>query len=688
MISLLGSVSSCFPLPAHGRFVHNPGTDLKLAALTILMRPSLELMGSFFEESRWNTEQRGLLPFLGSSSPALAAVKAYVNLLNDEEHADWKALVGLRATGWSAEKRCLAFETCLMLALNIWRRCVYSFVHFPWRLGQLVGDDLSRQAKLGLIVSAQARVQSESFCCVDKDFTMPFIKSLERAEHAIADGHPDCLFLRDAFKTCPCCNIATEDRFARANVHNSSAHGNYPNVSTLCSNHVLAEAKSALDRSVLEWASLHQPQEEPRLAPKLSNAWQAFLHCHSREGSLKELSARWRALSAEDKEVYNQRVAEAREAAGLAPPQPPQPPQQDDLAQATPLQAGDPDYPIRKEILQEHMDNLRALVEEWELYTAGPPICGHAGIDASPTRLCSEFVGPGHCMSDLSDEQLEARRCCLARLKLLGAPELTDTPSNGDADLGLLGPLRLFHVQPGNGLPAFLMLLVLQLHLPYVQSCVVLEWPRPTVPDLCDIELVWDMKEFALSTPHLLTRLQDSGGTMVIHRLYYRVLTLHTLQVVAREKIDAQLDAILRARKAKDAAATEARLALHMDRVYKKTVRKNTLKNPGQSRRKKKKKKQQEEDSVDKLKARLRPSLARRARQMLRHGRRGRGRAVREGHLQREPEPPEGAPQEQEQEPVDLPGAGGANLDEDAEHIVRGASPPRSQPRPKPKPKP
>jgi hypothetical protein len=217
----------------------------KLLASSLAMRPSLRIMGAFFQSARrYDIGQPcSILKLIhATTSPAAACLQQYIRVLRDDSDPHWLPLAG-GSHGWDSHLYHLASVPALMEMGNIYRRFVVAMDCWPWRLGHLLDEARSDAAQQSL---AQELLDAQP-CCLD-DFTLRF----RQGSHNVQDilSAPKLRRLRHIFEHVPLTNVGAENRFASAHTRHAASHGNAVGMDTLACDHVLAEAKMVQDSGI------------------------------------------------------------------------------------------------------------------------------------------------------------------------------------------------------------------------------------------------------------------------------------------------------------------------------------------------------------------------------------------------------------------------------------------------------
>ena len=135
--------------------------------------------------------------------------------------------------------------TPLLLLLppsQVMRRLVRPFDCYPWRLANLARPDLS------LVQKQLVATEFLALAACDLDPFSKWIKSCFSGVGVAGLASPDGIrFVTRVFSHIPTNNLHSEFRFASQRRHAEVSHGQSCQASTLCSNHVLDEAKMCHD---------------------------------------------------------------------------------------------------------------------------------------------------------------------------------------------------------------------------------------------------------------------------------------------------------------------------------------------------------------------------------------------------------------------------------------------------------
>ena len=171
----------------------------------------------------------------------MAAIIKHFEYLGDPDHSYWLPLTRGRewdGPGWHHSSYLLAIAPVWVSVGHLFRRQVACFRLWPWRLGLLVGDEVSDDSK--------RRISHDLFECDHVDaFTAAYKSALSGPDEVL--NPENVQFTADVFENCPTTNVSSEERFSRTSQRRRSAQGMHAKPTTIASNHVLAESKTLLD---------------------------------------------------------------------------------------------------------------------------------------------------------------------------------------------------------------------------------------------------------------------------------------------------------------------------------------------------------------------------------------------------------------------------------------------------------
>ena len=188
-------------------FVAAPSTAPTLTTLALVLRPSLNFMGYLFQAS--STNKLSVLELLKPNAAPHRPICYYMARLLDLDGDFWTLLKG---NAWTASATHLALDACLRMCGNLHIKYVTRYEQWPWKLSVLA-DDASDQTARGLL---HAELQQACDDCLDP-FAQWVYTSASRDE-LIGQQGAMRLALKAAFQQCPCTNISSELRLARAQV--------------------------------------------------------------------------------------------------------------------------------------------------------------------------------------------------------------------------------------------------------------------------------------------------------------------------------------------------------------------------------------------------------------------------------------------------------------------------------------
>ena len=463
-------------------------TPDKMIALSVVLRPSLDVLGHFFSGARRyeKSSAYAILPLIKEGeSPVTNCIETYLQMLGDSRLQAWMPLVGA-GQPWNNTSYVLASVPAWLMAAKLFRRLVLGFRRWPWRLGALISEDTSDAEKQELA--------SEFFrcrpCCLDS-FSAKLRGHFASSADLLSEG-PDggVQFLRDLFEHTLSSNIHSENRFSRCSRHQHSSHGNPAKPSTLASNHVLAEPKTVLDTHVAEARCAMHGQGAPAAAAakaqgSRSHTWRNFVRQHRRDGSMAALATRWHGVPEEERAAYMRTdcaAGDASQGAGSGQAIPPP------LRVLFPGCAEDEYYPVGACKMQEVTENVASLSKRWAETVGSGIIRPKCLIDAPVAHVCEDAVGQGRCKTDRPSGELAQLDACKARLSSWSRM----TRAKDAAWDAAWGCLPLFFLGPGQGVAGrsdepmhgLLMLLLASEFRPPSQIFYVDQCARPAPGDI------------------------------------------------------------------------------------------------------------------------------------------------------------------------------------------------------------
>lgn len=121
----------------------------------------------------------------------------------------------------------------------MWGRLVKSDLVFPWNLALLVNEETDRHIKSEV---AKAFFETKK-SCLDEGFSRPLHDKITSPEDLLPGG-AFWNVLKAGFQG-NMCNIACENAFARLKTMTKTNRGRRDLLTTLCSKHLVSEAKAA-----------------------------------------------------------------------------------------------------------------------------------------------------------------------------------------------------------------------------------------------------------------------------------------------------------------------------------------------------------------------------------------------------------------------------------------------------------
>lgn len=285
-----------------------------------------------------------LLTFIHTSkSPVTEALQTMCSRLRSEEDPAWQPLLALGP--WSEQVYVVASVLCWVEMGELFSRFHVVLTQWPWRLGNLVDDELSDEAKHALAV------ELASTCDHLDPFTRVCKQHAPTVEQILAKEHIE--FLTDLFQNVPVSNIVSETSFAASHIRRSTSHGNHFSLPSLASNHVLAGAKTYLD--LFTERQCARQDYGLRLDTTSLIPWRCFLQQRRCSKPMKELAQEWAALSPDEKRAY------------LPAEQPPQQPRHPpaELRKPWPF-CSDEHYPIDAAHLHPVARSVPAMHTAWD----------------------------------------------------------------------------------------------------------------------------------------------------------------------------------------------------------------------------------------------------------------------------------------------------------------------------------
>jgi hypothetical protein len=203
------------------RLLSDPSTIAKLSAFAIVLQPCNMFMGYLFRSGKL-TSQHSILEIADvQTSPITKLLEFYWGKMCNLDDDYW--LVLRPADGWTQETLQHAINTTLTMFGSLHMRLIRIFEFWPLCLWRLAKPGMSVASRMEFL---RTQFRPAQVCCLDS-FSR-FVK-----ESAACDDDlvlPDGVWrrkLQAAFERCPCTNILSEDRFARARHHQSASrhHG-------------------------------------------------------------------------------------------------------------------------------------------------------------------------------------------------------------------------------------------------------------------------------------------------------------------------------------------------------------------------------------------------------------------------------------------------------------------------------
>ena len=167
--------------------------------------------------------------------------------LQDEQHVVWRPIVASDQV-WDEHLRVVSSTAKWMLIGQLHRRFVVAFKRWPWRLAEILMDDVPNETKRRIVDD----FYNADECCMDK-FSLWLRGHCADADAFLAEEHVH--FLRHVLGRVPAENIGSENRFARAGRQQRASAGAAPAPSTVAAAHVITESKTILDTHL--WSAGH-----------------------------------------------------------------------------------------------------------------------------------------------------------------------------------------------------------------------------------------------------------------------------------------------------------------------------------------------------------------------------------------------------------------------------------------------
>lgn len=288
---------------AHAFFT-SPAATPKLSTTSLVLQQTFGVMSAGFQSARRYVDAGlSIVTFIhDSTNPAIKVIRRLCLYLRDDACEHWQAVRNLGS--WTSDLYMAASVPTWVEVGQLFIRLVAAFRCWPWRMGLLLGQELSQAAKQEL---AQELVDLCEHCDA-------YMKLLKRGVHSVADVLSERFLQRiqDVLDSIPVTNIISEAGFAASHTRRSTNHGTEPVPSTLASNHVLAAAKTCLATALHRRSTVAPAQPQPVPVPK--SAWHVFLLSHRGSMSMVACSEAWGNMTAQEKALYEPRRTPRRRA--------------------------------------------------------------------------------------------------------------------------------------------------------------------------------------------------------------------------------------------------------------------------------------------------------------------------------------------------------------------------------------
>ena len=361
----------------------------KLMATAITVKTSLNILGAGFEASRWSAGvTTSLLDFIHESkSPPMHTITFCCQVLQDEGNPFWMPLLGWET--WHEQLYITASVPQWTLIGELFSRFVVLLRQWPWKLGNLLGDEYTRALKDDL---ADELLDA----CVHMDpFTKGYRQPLRTRDDVLREDNIQ--FLGDVFSQVPVSNCISELSFAASHVRRSTSHGNEAAPSTIASNHVLTMAKSKLDSTVsLQRKVSTIPPPPATKQPRC--AYRNFVKGARSAGTpLAEAARQWKGMTPAQRAEYN---VDNVVVSSLPPPEAPP------VQPVTPPWpgCGDAFYPISAECLSDFPAQVSALSAEWKRRISPTVLVPAQKFDAPIVETCEECWGRRRCCDEMKED--------------------------------------------------------------------------------------------------------------------------------------------------------------------------------------------------------------------------------------------------------------------------------------------
>jgi len=195
----------------------------------------MHIMGYLFREARQGEAQKGALELIKKSSPVRRVIAEYFALLGRWEDSYWLLITA--GEPWTVEQMLMVFSWAVIVAGSLEMRCVRPFGKNPWIMA--VMSDPSTD------IGTSTRLKGNFFYSCTKCRDKGFAERVHASLTSIEDLDDASLNKRihESIKRAPVNNVPSEDRFARQAIARSYCHGHFASQSTMCTKHVLGEAK-------------------------------------------------------------------------------------------------------------------------------------------------------------------------------------------------------------------------------------------------------------------------------------------------------------------------------------------------------------------------------------------------------------------------------------------------------------
>ena len=376
------------------KWLSDSTTHMKLVAAALVMRPSMEVMGVYFDASKVQRSKGSVIPFCHiPTSPATRLLRTYLGMVADMQHEHW-TLIAESPEGWSDLALVVAAKPLYTAIGEVYLKNVRPYLFWPWPFGKMASVATTTAEEEALCNSYDRSCPLCGDTGVYKQVNILYPTSQELKSPA---GRAR---IAATFRRVPGHNIACEDRFARLRKHVQASFGMHPKVATLASNHVLSEAD--LQHDIACQIVQREGEDKERLNPTrhyLPHAnctvevkqWRSFVKKHVDEfKTLGALSQYRKTLTTEE---YEKDVADVPETTRFSSDLPkvfPVP------RSRTPWGIGDTKYPVHESIIHGCSNDLSDLASLWTRRVSDA-FDGTALAEEREDIPCCRVFGVGRC---------------------------------------------------------------------------------------------------------------------------------------------------------------------------------------------------------------------------------------------------------------------------------------------------